>query len=719
MSQPASRFSRSARRSWATAVVALLVAAGTPLGAAQADPTAAAAEPRTWVVDAIDDSLGSRWESVDTGTQVVTIEVGDTVEWQFDRAEINHDLTSQDTSTTWADPLQEYREPEGDPIRRTFTEPGVYDYLCSIHGTLMRGSIVVEEPGAENRSPTGNPGVHPLSGPAPLAVHFMGDAADPDGDELTYLWDYGVADDDSDRTPALHADHTYTVPGAYLATFRANDGRGGVLERTFQVTVTPPDGSPLVTASASPTSGTAPLTVAFTGEAHDAQGGELDHSWDFGVPGTDADTADTPDAEWTYTAEGRYTATLTVTDDDGLSGTASVEVVVGDVPALPEVEATATPSTGQAPLDVAFSAAVTTRGRFTPFADGTTTYPQLTGTGHLVRRRDHTLAALDVTGLKPNAAHQVHVHEKPCTQLNGGAHFRFDTTQPFGPDNELWLPFTSTATGASGPIEVTQPLRAGPDAVSIVIHDPDNPAQRIGCVDLAPTTTDLTYTWDLGDGTTTTGPDPHHTYPHPGTYTATLTVTNGFGHGQHGHGASVTDTVTVVVGGLPEVAATATPAAGRAPLDVAFSAAVTTRGRFTPFADGTTTYPQLTGTGHLVRRRDHTLAALDVTGLKPNAAHQVHVHEKPCTQLNGGAHFRFDTTQPFGPDNELWLPFTSTATGASGPIEVTQPLRAGPDAVSIVIHDPDNPAQRIGCVDLAPTTTDLTYTWDLGDGTTT
>ena len=46
------------------------------------------------MVDAVDDTASNRWESVDTGTTVVTIAVGDTVEWQFDRATQGHDLTS-------------------------------------------------------------------------------------------------------------------------------------------------------------------------------------------------------------------------------------------------------------------------------------------------------------------------------------------------------------------------------------------------------------------------------------------------------------------------------------------------------------------------------------------------------------------------------------------------------------------------------------------------
>ena len=60
-------------------------------------PASAERAGRTWVVDAVDDHGDTelnRWDSVDTGTTVVTIRVGDTVEWQFDRATQGHDLIS-------------------------------------------------------------------------------------------------------------------------------------------------------------------------------------------------------------------------------------------------------------------------------------------------------------------------------------------------------------------------------------------------------------------------------------------------------------------------------------------------------------------------------------------------------------------------------------------------------------------------------------------------
>ena len=83
------------RTTLALVLLAVTLTAGAvgALGVVATTSTAAEA-PRTWVVDAVDDTAGNRWDAVDTGTSVVTIRVGDTVEWQFDRATQGHDLVS-------------------------------------------------------------------------------------------------------------------------------------------------------------------------------------------------------------------------------------------------------------------------------------------------------------------------------------------------------------------------------------------------------------------------------------------------------------------------------------------------------------------------------------------------------------------------------------------------------------------------------------------------
>ena len=69
--------------------------------------------------------------------------------------------------------------------------------------------------------------------------------------------------------------------------------------------------------SANPSSGAAPLTVAFSGSAStDPEGGALTYAWDFDGNGTD--DATTATASHTYTTAGTYQARLRVTDPGGL-----------------------------------------------------------------------------------------------------------------------------------------------------------------------------------------------------------------------------------------------------------------------------------------------------------------------------------------------------------------------------------------------------------------
>ncbi|MBI5018501.1 MAG: PKD domain-containing protein [Deltaproteobacteria bacterium] len=99
---------------------------------------------------------------------------------------------------------------------------------------------------------------------------------------------------------------------------------------TIEGTVPDPTGNdpPVAAATATPTAGDAPLTVAFNGAAsYDPEGTLLQYSWSFGDGGASA----APSTSHVYDVGGRsYTATLTVTDGTGLQGAASVTVTVND-----------------------------------------------------------------------------------------------------------------------------------------------------------------------------------------------------------------------------------------------------------------------------------------------------------------------------------------------------------------------------------------------------
>jgi cytochrome c len=82
---------------------------------------------------------------------------------------------------------------------------------------------------------------------------------------------------------------------------------------------------PTVQASATPTTGAAPLPVDFTAQASDPEGDDLSYRWEFGVPGQGAATA-TP--RYTYSGPGTYKAVVTVTDAAGNTESATVQITV-------------------------------------------------------------------------------------------------------------------------------------------------------------------------------------------------------------------------------------------------------------------------------------------------------------------------------------------------------------------------------------------------------
>ncbi len=115
----------------------------------------------------------------------------------------------------------------------------------------------------------------------------------------------------------------------------------------YQITGTVParvTQSPVASASASPTSGTAPLAVSFSSAgSSDPDGTIVSYQWNF----ADGSISSSANPAHTYSVGGTYTATLVVTDDDGLSSSKTVTVtVVNPPPTAPgSVKATAASAT--------------------------------------------------------------------------------------------------------------------------------------------------------------------------------------------------------------------------------------------------------------------------------------------------------------------------------------------------------------------------------------
>ncbi len=226
----------------------------------------------------------------------------------------------------------------------------------------------------ENGAPTVTLKASRTAGKAPLEINFSAVATDPNGDALSYTWNFGDGQTTSGDPVQTH---TFTEAGAYTAAVTVADGRGGVTQAERRIAVTNPDPqvpptapppvpptapknkAPEVSLSASETEGSAPLTVSFKADASDPEGEPLSYSWNFGngekAEGNSSRTL-------TYTEPGSYTALVTVSD--GLAETSAemkISVVASAAPPPEnsppeEVTAVADPPSGTTPLQVEFSA---------------------------------------------------------------------------------------------------------------------------------------------------------------------------------------------------------------------------------------------------------------------------------------------------------------------------------------------------------------------------
>ena len=94
-------------------------------------------------------------------------------------------------------------------------------------------SFQVRQPGPSNQAPNAAFLASPLTGPAPLQVSVNASGSnDPNGDPLTYAWDFGNGETASGQNASV----TYADPGSYTITLYVNDGQlGDQVSRTIEV----------------------------------------------------------------------------------------------------------------------------------------------------------------------------------------------------------------------------------------------------------------------------------------------------------------------------------------------------------------------------------------------------------------------------------------------------------------------------------------------------
>ena len=210
---------------------------------------------------------------------------------------------------------------KGDPLGT-----GYSDY-ASIGQYTISGSI----PDPDGlQSPVSIAAATPLSGNVPLTVSFTDDGSyDQDGTIVSYEWHFG---DNTVSSPNATSSHTYYAPGNYTATLTVTDNDGLASSDTVSIVVK--NGAPVAVAIADLTEGTAPLTLSFDSTASydpDAPYGSItSYHWDFG----DGNSSTTASPSHTYNTAGSFLSTLTVTDDFGDNGTATVQITVSPSPTI-------------------------------------------------------------------------------------------------------------------------------------------------------------------------------------------------------------------------------------------------------------------------------------------------------------------------------------------------------------------------------------------------
>ncbi|MCE6998718.1 PQQ-dependent sugar dehydrogenase [Saccharothrix sp. S26] len=114
----------------------------------------------------------------------------------------------------------------------------------------------------------------------------------------------------------------------YVLDYGTGWGSGDASSALYRIEYNPAGNkAPTARAAADRTSGSAPLTVNFSSAgSSDPEGGALSYSWNFG----DGTTSTAANPSHTYTANGQFSATLTVTDPGGRSGAATVSISVGN-----------------------------------------------------------------------------------------------------------------------------------------------------------------------------------------------------------------------------------------------------------------------------------------------------------------------------------------------------------------------------------------------------
>jgi subtilisin family serine protease/chitodextrinase len=191
---------------------------------------------------------------------------------------------------------------------------------------LEQWFTVTELPLGSAPPPTNNPPIAeangPYSGAVDTPVLFSSSGSnDPDGDDITYLWDFGDGQTSTEANPS----HTYASANTYTVTLTVTDPSDAQDTDTTSATITVGSNQPPVADAGLDQAGMVRQDLSFDGSgSYDPDGSITEYSWDFG----DGKTGSGMTVSHNYKKEGTYTVTLTVTDNQGATAQDTAIVTV-------------------------------------------------------------------------------------------------------------------------------------------------------------------------------------------------------------------------------------------------------------------------------------------------------------------------------------------------------------------------------------------------------